>query len=477
MPSRDGESSRNPLNSRRPQDPYSGALIQVADIDRSSQAGLPATQEALGSQYVVIDGTKRKAERTNVVVMKFGGSSVADATCMKRVANRIVEARKQGHPVVAVVSARGDTTDELIEMAKEISANPPAREMDMLLSAGERISAALVVMAIHELGYDAISLTGSQAGIVTDTAHTKAKILDIKPDRIRRALDQGKIVLVAGFQGVSTEHDVTTLGRGGSDTTAVALAAALRAEACMIFTDVDGIYTTDPRVVPEARKLDFISNDETLELTASGAKVMMLRSIELARRFDVPLWVRSSFTDTPGTLIGQDEKRMEQAIISGVTYALDDLKVTIHDLPDEVGVAAKVFAALAKANVNVDVIIQNVSAHGAADISFTATESDLPRIESVLNVLKTDIGFSSFDVDKEIAKVTLVGAGMRTYPGIAAKMFEVLAEEKINIEMISTSAIKISCVIRQANAQKAVKAVHKAFKLHDGMATREEILG
>jgi aspartate kinase len=452
-------------------------MIQVADKDQPKQIGLPPTQDALGSQYVVIGGQQRKSERTNVVVMKFGGSSVADATCMKRVASRIVEARKQGHPVVAVVSARGDTTDDLIEMAKEISENPPAREMDMLLSAGERISAALVVMAIHELGFDAISLTGSQAGIVTDTAHTKAKILDIKPDRIRRALDEGKIVLVAGFQGVSTAQDVTTLGRGGSDTTAVALAAALKADACMIFTDVDGIYTTDPRVVPEARKLDFISNDEMLELTASGAKVMMLRSIELARRFDVPLWVRSSFTDTPGTLIGQDEKSMEQAIISGVTYALDDLKVTIHDLPDKVGIAAKVFTTLAKANINIDVIIQNVSADGAADISFTATESDLPKIESVLSTLKDELGFASFDVDNDIAKVTLVGAGMRTYPGIAAKMFEVLADEKINIEMISTSSIKISCVIRQANAQKAVKAIHKAFKLHDGMASREEILG
>jgi aspartate kinase len=449
----------------------------VADKERTYQAILPATQDALGSQYVVVDGTQRKSERTNVVVMKFGGSSVADATCMKRVASRIVESRKQGHPVVAVVSARGDTTDDLIAMAKEISENPPAREMDMLLSAGERISAALVVMAIHELGFDAISLTGSQAGIVTDTAHTKAKILDIKPDRIRRALDEDKIVLVAGFQGVSTAHDVTTLGRGGSDTTAVALAAALGAEACVIFTDVDGIYTTDPRVVPEARKLDFVSNDDMLELTAGGAKVMMLRSIELANRFDVPLWVRSSFTDNPGTLIGKDEKNMEQAIISGVTYALDDLKVTIHELPDKIGVAAKVFATLAKTNVNVDVIIQNVSAHGAADISFTVSESDLAKVETVLEGLKGDLGFSSFDVDADVAKVTLVGAGMRTYPGIAAKMFEVLADEKINIEMISTSSIKISCVIRQANAQKAVKAIHKAFKLHDGMASREEILG
>jgi aspartate kinase len=449
----------------------------VAEKDQSQQSDLPAPEDALGSQYVVVGGPRRKAERTHIVVMKFGGTSVADATCMKRVASRIVEARGEGHPVVAVVSARGDTTDELIEMAKEISENPPAREMDMLLSTGERISAALVAMAIHELGYDAISLTGSQAGIVTDTAHTKAKILDIRPHRILKALEENKVVLVAGFQGVSTDQDVTTLGRGGSDTTAVALAAALGAEACMIFTDVDGVYTTDPRVVPEARKLDFISNDEMLELTAGGAKVMMLRSIELARRFDVPLWVRSSFTNAPGTLIGQDDKNMEQAIISGVTYALDDAKVTVHDLPDQVGIAAKVFSALARANVNVDVIIQNVSAHGAADISFTAAESELPRVDKVLNGLQAEIGFSSFDLDKDIAKVTLVGAGMKTYPGIAAKMFEVLAENGINIEMISTSSIKIGCVIRKALAQTAVRALHKAFKLHDGMASREEILG
>ena len=449
----------------------------MADEERPQQHRPPTAEDALGSQYVVLGGPERKAERTNVIVMKFGGTSVADATCMKRVATRIVDARREGHPVVAVVSARGETTDDLIEMAHEISENPPAREMDMLLSTGERISAALVAMAIHELGYKAISLTGSQAGILTDTEHTKAKILDIKPHRIRKALDEDQIVLVAGFQGVSTDQNVTTLGRGGSDTTAVALAAALGAEACMIFTDVDGIYTTDPRVVPEARKLDFISNDEMLELTASGAKVMMLRSIEVARRFDVPLWVRSSFTDAPGTLIGQEEKGMEQAIISGVTYALDDAKVTIHDLPDRIGEAARVFTALAKANINVDVIIQNVSAQGKADISFTAPEGDLPKITAVLSGLKDELQFASFDLDKEVAKVTLVGAGMKTYPGIAAKMFEVLAENGINLEMISTSSIKISCVIRKQHADTAVRALHAAFKLHDGMATREEVLG
>ncbi len=449
----------------------------MADNAQRSPSGIPPTEDAFGSQYVVIGGPERKAERTNIIVMKFGGSSVADATCMKRVAQRIVDARKQGHPVVAVVSARGDTTDDLIEMAKEISANPPAREMDMLLSAGERISAALVVMAIHELGYEAISLTGSQAGILTDTAHTKAKILDIKPKRIVEALDQDKIVLVAGFQGVSTANDVTTLGRGGSDTTAVALAAALGAEACQIFTDVDGIYTTDPRVVPEARKLDFISNDETLELTASGAKVMMLRSIEVARRFDVPLWVRSSFTDAPGTLIGQEQKGMEQAIVSGVTYALDDAKVTVRGLPDKVGEAAKLFTALAKANINVDLIIQNSSADGKADISFTAAEDDLAKIDKVLSGMKDELGFASIDEDRDVAKVTLVGAGMRTYPGVAAKMFQVLADNEINLEMISTSSIKVSCVIRKELAQKAVKAIHEAFKMDQALVSREEIFG
>ncbi len=447
----------------------------MAEKEQPSPSGIPPTEDAFGSQYVVIGGPERKAERTNIIVMKFGGSSVADATCMKRVAQRIVDARKQGHPVVAVVSARGDTTDDLIEAAKEISANPPAREMDMLLSAGERISAALVVMAIHELGYDAISLTGSQAGILTDTTHTKAKILDIKPKRIVQALEEDKIVLVAGFQGVSTEHDVTTLGRGGSDTTAVALAAALGAEACQIFTDVDGIYTTDPRIVPEARKLDFISNDEMLELTASGAKVMMLRSIEVARRFDVPLWVRSSFTDAPGTLIGQEQKGMEQAIVSGVTYALDDAKVTVRGLPDRVGEAAGMFTALAKANINVDLIIQNVSADGKADISFTADESDLGKIEKVLGDLKAELGFASIDTDRDVAKVTLVGAGMRTYPGVAAKMFQVLAENEINIEMISTSSIKVSCVVRKDDVKKAVKAIHEAFKMDQALVSREEI--
>jgi aspartate kinase len=445
----------------------------VSEQDKSTYQEVPAATDAAGQEFVVLGGPERKAARTNIVVMKFGGSSVADATCIKRVAGRIVEAFKEGHPVVAVVSARGDTTDELIEAAREISENPPEREMDMLLSSGERISAALLAMAIYELGFEAISLTGSQAGIVTDTAHTKAKILDIRPHRIHKAVEEGKIVLVAGFQGVSTDQDVTTLGRGGSDTTAVALAAALGAEVCEIYTDVEGVFTTDPRIVPEARKLDYISNEELLELSASGAKVMMARSVEVARRYDMPLHIRSSFTNSPGTWVGQDDSMMEQAIISGVTFALDDAKITIRGLPDEIGIAARIFTELAKAQVNVDVIIQNVGAGGSADISFTAPEDDLLKISSVMEQLKSEVGFTSFDTDRDVAKLTLVGAGMKTYPGVAAKMFEVLAENGINIEMISTSTIKISCVISRQHVEKAVKALHAAFKLHENMVNKE----
>ncbi len=447
----------------------------MTDQEQPQQDDPPQATSGASVDYVVIAGPERKAERTNIVVMKFGGSSVADATCIKRVANRIVDAHRSGHPAVAVVSARGDTTDELIEMAQEISDDPPAREMDMLLSAGERISAALLAMAIHELGYEAISLTGSQAGIVTDTYHTKAKILDIRPHRIQKALAEDKIVLVAGFQGVSTEQDVTTLGRGGSDTTAVALAAALGAEVCEIYTDVEGVFTTDPRMVPEARKLDSISNEELLEMAASGAKVMMTRSVEVARRYDIPLHIRSSFTDKPGTWVGQEDPKMEQAIISGVAFTLDDAKVTVHGLPDEVGVAARIFSELAKAHINLDVIIQNVSEGGAASISFTTAEADLPKVGRVLGEIRETIGFRSFDTDNGVGKVTLVGAGMKTYPGVAAQMFEVLATNGINIEMISTSTIKISCVIRRQHVETAVKALHASFDLDEGMISREEV--
>jgi aspartate kinase len=364
----------------------------------------------------------------------------------------------------------------LIQLAREITQNPPEREMDMLLSAGERISAALMVMAIHELGYEAISLSGPQAGIVTDSAHTKAKIVDIRPHRVQRALDDGKIVLVAGFQGLSTTtDDVTTLGRGGSDTTAVALAAALGARVCEIYTDVDGVYTADPRIVPEARKLNTISYEEMLELAASGAKVLMLRCVEFGRRYGVPIHVRSSFTDVPGTWIQEERDPMEQAIISGVTYALEDAKVTVHGLPDRPGVAARVFTLLAAAHINVDMIIQNSSEGGITDISFTTAEDDLPKAEAVLSAERGSMGFESVETDASMAKVSLVGAGMKTHPGVAAKMFEVLAGNGINIEMISTSSIKVSCVIRKEHVSKAVAALHEAFQLDKDSVTRDEI--
>ena len=413
---------------------------------------------------------------TRTVVMKFGGTSVADADCIKRVAQRIVNAYRAGHPVVAVVSARGDTTDELIELAREISESPPEREMDMLLSTGERISAALVAMAIHDLGHEAISLTGSQAGIVTDTAHTKAKIIDIRAHRVQRALDEGKIVLVAGFQGISTASEVTTLGRGGSDTSAVALAAALGAEVCEIYTDVDGVYTSDPRIVPDARKMSVISYEEMLEMAASGAKVLMLRSVEFGRRYGVAIHVRSSFSDVPGTWI-KDEENMEQAIVAGVSYALEDVKVTIYHVPDRPGVAARVFSLLADANVNVDMIIQNVSEGGKSDISFTVGEDDLTAVHAVLDPLRSELGFDEVVTDTNMAKVSIIGAGMKTHPGVAATMFRVLADNQINIEMISTSSIKISCVIEKQHFERAVRALHAAFQLEKESIKRDEVFG
>lgn len=408
--------------------------------------------------------------------MKFGGTSVADAECIKRVARRIVDAHRSGHAVVAVVSARGDSTDELIALAHEISSRPPAREMDMLLSTGERISAALVAMAIHELGHEAISLTGSQAGILTDTAHTKAKILDIQAHRVQRALDEGKIVLVAGFQGVSTTNEVTTLGRGGSDTSAVALAAALGAGVCEIYTDVDGVYTSDPRVVPDARKIALISYEEMLEMAATGTKVLTLRSVEFGRRYGVAIHVRSSFTDVPGTWI-KDEENMEQAIVSGVSYALEDCKVTIYHVPDKPGVAARMFSLLAGANVNIDMIIQNVSEGGKSDISFTVGERDLGAVHAVLDPLRTEMGFDEVVTDANMAKVSIIGAGMKTHPGVAATMFRVLADNCINIEMISTSSIKISCVIEKQHTERAVRALHAAFQLEKESIQRDEVFG
>jgi aspartate kinase len=403
----------------------------------------------------------------NLVVMKFGGSSVADTAKITNVARRLVRAREDGRRVVGVLSAMGDTTDELIRLAHEISPQPHPREYDMLISVGERISNSLCAMAVHDLGHEAISLTGSQAGIVTDTAHGKAKIAEVRATRINDALDAGKIVLVAGFQGVSADsHDVTTLGRGGSDTTAVALAAALGGS-CEIFTDVEGVFTADPRIVPDAIKLKTVSYEEMLEMAATGARVMMARSIEIARSYGVPLHVRASFNDNEGTWIAEEgDLMLERAIVSGVTHDVSEAKATIVAVPDSPGIAARVFRALAGAGVNIDMIVQNVSANGTTDISFTLPKSDLATAKPILDQLAADIGATSIDLDDEIAKVSLVGAGMKSHPGVAADMFEALAEAGINIEIISTSSIRVSCVVRAAEVERAVRAVHDKFRIY-----------
>jgi aspartate kinase len=402
----------------------------------------------------------------NLVVMKFGGSSVADTGKITEVARRLVRAREEGQRVVGVLSAMGDTTDELIRLAHEISPRPHPREYDMLISVGERISNALCAMAVHDLGHEAISLTGSQAGIVTDTVHGKAKIAEVRATRINEALDAEKIVLVAGFQGVSADsHDVTTLGRGGSDLTAVALAAALGG-ACEIFTDVEGVFTADPRIVPDALKLRTVSYEEMLEMAATGARVMMARSVEIARRYGVPLHVRPSFSDSEGTwIVEEGELMLERAIVSGVTHDVSEAKATIVAVPDTPGIAARVFRALADSGVNIDMIVQNVSAEGTTDISFTLPKSDLPTAGPILDKLAVDIGASSIDLDDDVAKVSLVGAGMKSHPGVAADMFEALAEAGINIEIISTSSIRVSCVVRAGNVERAVQAVHDKFRI------------
>ncbi|HET8558001.1 MAG TPA: aspartate kinase [Gaiellaceae bacterium] len=407
------------------------------------------------------------ARRPDLVVMKFGGTSVGDVDKIKDVARRLVRAREEGRRVVGVLSAMGDTTDELIRLAHEISPLPHPRELDMLVSVGERISNALCAMAVHDLGHEAISLTGSQAGIVTDTVHGKAKIAEVRATRINEALDAGKIVLVAGFQGVSADsHDVTTLGRGGSDTTAVALAAALGGP-CEIFTDVEGVFTADPRIVPDALKLETISYEEMLEMAATGARVMMARSIEIARRYGVALHVRASFSDSEGTRIAEEgDLVLEKAIVSGVTHDSSEAKATIVAVPDSPGIAARVFRALADAGVNIDMIVQNVSEHGRTDISFTLPKSDLAVAEPILRQLAAEIGAAAIDLDDEIAKVSLVGAGMRSHPGVAADMFEALAEAGINIEIISTSSIRVSCVVRATEVERAVRAVHDKFRMY-----------
>jgi aspartate kinase len=399
--------------------------------------------------------------------MKFGGTSVADAQRIKRAAQRIVGQREAGKRVVAVLSARGQTTDELIAMADEVSPHPDRREMDMLLSTGERISCALCAMAINDLGHRALSLTGSQAGIVTDTSHTKARILDVRGDRIREALDEDRIVLVAGFQGVSTSRDVTTLGRGGSDTTAVAVAAAIGAEVCEIYTDVAGVFSADPRLVPEARKLAIVSFEEMLEMAASGAKVLQLRSVEYARNHDVRIHCRSSFEDGPGTFVLGEDETMERPLVTAVTHSTEEARISLLGVPDRPGAAAAIFTALAQAGCIVDTIIQNepLGDGRAAEVSFTIPQEDLVEAEGALGAVASVLGIEKIDTDRRIGKVSIVGAGMRSHPGVAAKVFETLGEEGINIEMISTSPIKISCVIRADAVPHAVRALHSAFDL------------
>jgi aspartate kinase len=410
-----------------------------------------------------------------LVVQKYGGSSVADADGIKRVAQRIVATRKAGNGVVVVVSAMGDTTDELKDLANQVSPAPPGRELDMLLTAGERISMALLAMAIANLGPEARSFTGSQAGVITDSTHGKARIIDITPGRIQAALDDGAIPIVAGFQGVSqTTKDITTLGRGASDTTAVALAAALGADYCEIFTDVDGVFTADPRIVPGARRLPRISYEEMLEMAACGAKVLMLRCVEYARRYQMPIHVRSSFSNREGTWVmdaGRVEgDAMEQAIISGVAHDRGEAKITVVGVPDKVGEAARIFRAIAEAGINIDMIVQNISAAatGRTDISFTLPRDDGHAAMTRLGQLQDEVGFDSLLYDDRIGKVSVIGAGMRSHPGVSATFFGALAEAGVNIEMISTSEIRISVVVDQNDVEVAVAAAHEAFDLGDG---------
>ena len=400
-----------------------------------------------------------------LLVQKFGGTSVADPDRIRAVAEHIARTRRAGNEVIVAVSAMGKSTDDLIRLAHDVSTNPTGREMDMLLTAGERISMALLSMAVNDLGVPAVSFTGSQAGIVTDTDHGAAKIIEVKGDRIREVLAKGQVAIVAGFQGVSTAKEIVTLGRGASDLTAVALAAAFRADVCEIYTDVEGVYTADPRIVPDARRLARISFEEMLEMAATGGRVLAMRSVELARNHHVPLHVRSSFTWAPGTWVVEEVPMMEEAIISGVTHDVSEAKITIEQVPDRPGVAASVFRALADDGVNVDMIVQNVSTAGHTDISFTVPRSDLAKTAVVMDKIVVDTEARGYRTDAEVGRVSLVGAGMKTHPGVAAKMFETLAEEGINIEMISTSTIRISCVVRDSDVEPAVRTLHRAFGL------------
>jgi len=405
-----------------------------------------------------------------LVVQKYGGSSVGDAERIRRVAERIVDRKKAGDDVVVVVSAMGDTTDELLDLAKQVAPVPPAREMDMLLTSGERISNALVAMAIHTLGAEARSFTGSQAGVITDSSHGKARIIDVTPGRVRSALDEGAIVLVAGFQGVSQDSkDITTLGRGGSDTTAVALAAALHAAVCEIYTDVDGVFSADPRIVPDARRLENVSYEEMLEMAACGTKVLMLRCVEYARRYNVPVHVRSSYSTNPGTVVSGSIKDipMEQAILTGVSHDRSEAKVTVVGLPDSPGMAAKIFRAVADAEIDIDMILQNVSeaATGRTDITFTCPRADGPAAVEKLTKLQGEIGFTQVLYDDLVGKVSLIGAGMRSHPGVTATFCEALATAGVNIDIISTSEIRISVLCKDTELDAAVRAIHGAFEL------------
>ncbi len=401
----------------------------------------------------------------SLVVQKFGGTSVADAERIRAVADHVARTRRSGDDVVVVVSAMGHTTDELIRVAADVSSVQPMREVDMLLSSGERISMSLLCMALAELGVEATSFTGSQAGIITDAVHTRAKILEIRADRLRATLEGGGVPVVAGFQGVSVERDVTTLGRGGSDTTAVALAAVLSAGVCEIYTDVSGVFSADPRIVPEARKLSRVSFEEMLEIAATGGRVLNLRSVEFARNHGVPLHVRSSFTWEPGTWVVEEDETMEQAIVTAVTHDVTEAKVTVIGVPDRPGLAAQLFRGLAERHVNVDMIVQNTSLHGTTDISFTVPGYDLAVSTEVCEALVPELGAIGVNSDSDVARVSLVGAGMKTHPGVTALTFETLAAAGINIEMISTSSIRISCMIRSDSAEEAVRALHAAFEL------------
>jgi aspartate kinase len=405
-----------------------------------------------------------------LVVQKYGGSSLENADRIKRVAERIVKTRKAGNDVVVVCSAMGDTTDELLDLAQRVNPVPPEREMDMLLTAGERISNALVAMAISALGAEAVSFTGSQAGVITDSTHGKARIIDVSPSRVQQALDEGYICLVAGFQGVSQDtKDITTLGRGGSDTTAVALAAALNADVCEIYTDVDGVFTADPRIVPNAKRLDRVPYEEMLEMAASGAKVLMLRCVEYARRYGVPIHVRSSYTNKPGTIVSGsvEDIPVEQAMITGVAHDRSEAKVTVTGVPDQAGVAARIFRVVADAEIDIDMVLQNVSStmSGRTDITFTLSKDNGPTAVSALEKIKDELGFTAVLYDDHVGKVSLVGAGMRSHPGVTASFCEALAKAGVNIEIINTSEIRISVLIRDTELDDAVRAIHEAFDL------------